>query len=281
MCKGCSLKKSVINHFVLLIFIFGLLGCGAISSGLVKERGSGLKEDDVPVGMVLIPAGEFIMGSTERDGLIGVEIGVDELPQHSVFLPAFFIDRYEVTNREFKAFREETDYPPSALLTKREFTDIYPIPEDNHPVLDVNWFDASAYCRWIGKRLPTEAEWEKAARGTDRRYWPWGNEPDPKKTNTRESGRYWTAPVGTHPMDISPYGGYDMAGNAMEWTDSWYDAYPGSTLNRTAFGKSFKVLKGASWGIEFSPFSRVSHRHSVLAQLAQPDFGFRCAKDEN
>jgi len=271
-------KKRIEKGFVVAVLIFLSMGC--VNKGnRLGDKEKFLNEKNRPKGMVLIPAGKFLMGSTKQDGGIGIDIGVDELPQHTVDLPAFYMDQFEVTNSEYGMFREATGHPASALLTQEDFTSVYPKPEDNHPVLDVNWNDADAFCRWAGKRLPTEAEWEKAARGTDGNFWPWGNEADPGKTNTRESRHFWTHPVGGKKGDVSPYGVYDMAGNAMEWTSSWYDAYPGSPLKRKAFGKSFKVLRGASWGTEFFPFSRVTHRFSVLPGLAQPDFGIRCAKN--
>ena len=271
-------KNRYSEKFILGVFFLILTACGPGMKNLEEAISPNVIEVKIPQGMVYISEGPFLMGSTVKDGLVGIEVGVDEIPQHSVFLKGFFIDRFEVSNKEYRKFRDATGHPASALLTQEEFTRAYPHPEDNHPVIDVNWYDANAYCRWLGRQLPTEAQWEKAARGIDGQIWPWGNETDSGKTNTRESKIFWTKPVGSMVEDVSPYGVFDMAGNAMEWTDSWYDAYPGSTLQRVAFGKSFKVLKGASWGTEFSPFSRTGHRHAVLSQLAQPDFGLRCAK---
>ena len=252
----------------LLVLCVGLSACSLSMSGARHPA-------VVPPGMVLIPAGSFLMGSRPADGLAGLEIGVDELPQHTVTLPDFFIDRYEVTVGGYRTFVEATHRQPPRIWTDKN----YPAPSNDHPVIDVRWADADAYCRWAGKRLPTEAEWEKAARGADGRRWPWGNEWRPGAANVQGDPRHWTAPVGSYPLDVSPYGVYDMAGNAMEWTSSWYAAYPGSTVTRTAFGGDYKVLKGGSWMSPVYPFTHAANRYALMPKWDHPHLGFRCALD--
>jgi iron(II)-dependent oxidoreductase len=204
-----------------------------------------------------------------------MEAGVDEFPQQQVILKAFWIDQYEVTVEQYKRFVKDTGHRAPRIWTDPAYSS--PLP--SHPVIDVSWDDAEAYCRWAGKRLPTEAEWEKAARGTDGRTWPWGNTFDPGKTNTMDSGTRWTVPVGSLEGDISPYGVHDMAGNAMEWTASWYQPYPGSRLQRVAFGEKYRVMKGGAWNTPALPFSRTANRHAVAPKWDHPNHGFRCAKD--
>ena len=230
-----------------------------------------------PEGMVLIPAGEFTMGSDETDGRVGFEVGVDSMPKHPVSVEAFWFDHTEVPVGAYRTFVTATRHEPPAIWKDyKEFG--YPQPADDHPVIDLNFYDAQAYCKWVGKRLPTEEEWEKAARGTAGRIWPWGNQLDLQQLNTEDSKRNWTTPVGSFPEGISPYGVYDMAGNAMEWTSSILKSYPGSPRT-IAPDKKFRILRGGSWGMPANPFARAAHRHYRLADLAQPDFGFRCAKD--
>ena len=226
-----------------------------------------------PSGMVLIPAGPFLMGSAPNPALAWFEQGVDETPQHRVKLPAFWIDRHEVTEDRYADFVRQTGHRAPRLWAAGRPR------RDDHPVIDVSWHDADAYCRWAGKRLPTEAEWEKAARGADGRTWVWGSEYRPGAANLEDGGLGDTAPVGSHPEDVSPYGVYDMTGNAMEWTASWYQAYPGSTLQRDDFGEQYRVLKGGAWTTPPLPFSRAANRHAIAPKWDHPHFGVRCVKD--
>jgi formylglycine-generating enzyme required for sulfatase activity len=235
--------------------------------------------------MVLIPEGSFLMGSRQSDGRVGFEIGIDELPQQEVNLPVFYIDRFEVTVANYKRFLDETGRKPPG---DPRFPEIYPWgrgeepPAElmNHPVIYVTWYDADAYCRWASKRLPKEIEWEKAARGTDGRFWPWGNEFDPQKANVREYGARGTLAVGSFPDGVSPYGVYDMAGNVAEWVEDWYEGYPGSTLVREAFGKVNKVIRGGAWTLFGEPYGRVTHRtRSMNPKKQHRSIGFRCAMD--
>ncbi|MFQ5901543.1 MAG: formylglycine-generating enzyme family protein [Thermodesulfobacteriota bacterium] len=249
------------------------------------------------VEMALIPEGKFIIGSRGDEGILGVDIGVDELPQREIYLKAFYIDKYEVTVGDYKKFAEATGRPLPDLLAAFSPTDSslsrankewrekvnYPPIKDNYPVNDVTYMDAEAYCKWAGKRLPTEEEWEKAARGTDGRIWPWGNKAEVGMANTIEwsNNKVAAVAVGSFPKDVSPYGVYDMAGNVTEWTSSWYEAYPGSEFKRPQFGKKNKVIKGGTWMGPIMPFTRAAHRNpsSLNERNHHPHYGFRCAKD--
>lgn len=235
--------------------------------------------------MVLIPAGEFSMGSSKEqiDGVISkyrrlaAEIQA-EGPSHKVSLDAFEIDRFEVTNELFQLFVEKTGYVTEAEKAGESYTwRTYAEGKPRHPVVKVTWNDAKAFCEWLGKRLPTEAEWEKAARGTEGFIYPWGNEWAPGRANTEEAGHRGTTVVGSFPDGTSPYGVMDMAGNVAEWTSDWYEAYPGSAFKSPYYGQKFRVIRGGGW---FSDESRVrtTERSASSVDLANDDVGFRCAR---
>lgn len=233
---------------VALVFLFWLLGatvCGSAST-----------EDRVPQGMVLIPEGWFIMGSNRWDG--------DEAPERRVYLKAFFIDRYEVTNGRYRRFDPGHRFPPDG---------------EDLPVTDVTWDEALAYARWAGKRLPTEEEWEKSARGTEGRTFPWGEEYGATLCNVRQSLRASPSPGGGFPKDRSPFGVYDLAGNVSEWTASWYQPYPGGASGNDDFGEKFRVIRGSWWDGDFDCTARASYRNFARPDLRSPGIGFRTVKD--
>lgn len=229
-----------------------------------------------PHEMALIPAGEFVRGTNQRLS--------DEGPQHHVWLGDFYIDKYEVTNLQYQRFINDTHRKSPDHFENRTF----PEGKADHPVTLVSWHDAKAYCEAVGKRLPTDQEWEKAARGTDGRTYPWGEVFDITKVN---SPVRWgnlklqgdTTPVGAFDGGVSPYGVHDMSGNVWEWTDSWYLPYPGNTKITENYGEKYKVLKGGSWwdcsfykcGIS----APVYNRSFFLRNTKNKSFGFRCAKD--
>jgi formylglycine-generating enzyme required for sulfatase activity len=244
-----------------------------------------------PKDMVLVPGGEFIMGTDETDPDekaaeygIGKPWLIDEHPAHKVNLPAYYIDKYEVTNARYKQFVEATGRKAPADWSNGQI----PQGRSLYPVEMVNWDDAAAFCRWDGKRLPTEAEWEKAARGTDGRIYPWGNEFDPKKANVGGSAG-GTVAVGSYESGKSPYGVHDLIGNVWEWTSDWYEGYKGSTYKSNDYGNKFKVIRGNSWPTigHFSPEAQMEiagHHSTATFRLyfttdgAVNDVGFRCAK---
>ena len=177
--------------------------------------------------MVEIPAGSFPMGvpQGDRDG------GRDEYPRHDVFVDTFFIDKFEMTNGRYLEFVTATGHrvPQNSKNPTRNLWQGDAIPDSlaDRPVINVDWYDAEAYCAWAGKRLPTEAEWEKAAKGTADRRFPWGNiEPTVKHLNFNQRwiGEKTLMPVGSYEAGKSPFGAYDMAGNVWEWVNDWYDA---------------------------------------------------------
>jgi formylglycine-generating enzyme required for sulfatase activity len=233
--------------------------------------------------MVSIPAGPFWMGNNGRgaDGP-GDE---DEQPLHQVTVEAYSMDVYETTNAMFKEFVDATKYAPPKLWKNGT----YPPGKANHPVTYVSWYDAEEFCRWAGKRLPTEAEWEKAARSPDKRIFPWGNQFDPMKANTPQ---YWmaihqndtadTTPVGSFEAGKSPYGLYDMAGNVYEWVSDWYTQYPGNRFPNDHYGAKNKIVRGGSWydclsyGCGLS--SPTYNRSRFNPDIRNKGFGFRCAK---
>ena len=210
--------------------------------------------------MVMIPGGEFMMGSSNGDP--------DEAPPHPVTVAPFLMDVTEVTNAEFAAFLQATGYQARTVQ----------LGEDDHPVSRVTWDNANDYCAWAGKRLPTEAEWEFAARGTDGRVYPWGNDWDPARANGRESGIRSTVAVGSFPGD-SPFGVLDMAGNVREWTADFYEKYPGSSHYSQFFGK-FRVHRGGGWFDDAGDL-RAANRNGGPPETANDDLGFRCVRDAN
>jgi len=231
-----------------------------------------------PNTMVLIPAGEFTMGTNDRLP--------DEGPEHKVTLPAFYIDKYEVTNLQYKQFIDATNRKSPDHFRNRTFPD----GKADHPVTHVTWYDANDYCQWAGKRLPTDEEWEKAARSPDARVYPWGNDFDISKANTPQRWMVLgkdgdTTPVGAFPGGVNAYGLYDMSGNVWEWTASWYKPYPGNNRITENYGEKYKVLKGGSWwdcsfykcGIS----APLYNRSFFLQSTKNKSFGFRCAKDAN
>ena len=204
----------------------------------------------------LIPAGEFQMGDVFNEG------DSNERPVHTVYLDAFYMDAHEVTVGQYKQFVEATGHRAPDWNRVAAYA-----PTDEHPIIFVSWNDAVAYCEWAGKRLPTEAEWEYAARGgLDGKRYPWGDEaPDRSRANFNgmEGG---TTPVGKYAAN--GYGLYDMAGNVWEWCSDWYGS--GYYASR--------VLRGGSWN--YSPFYlRVANRNSNVPANTHGFFGFRCAQD--
>lgn len=205
----------------------------------------------LPPGMVYVPAGAFIMGSEVGDA--------DETPRHLATTGAYFIDKYEVSNPEYQKFDPTYTFPKG---------------KENFPAC-VTWEQAAAYAKWAGKRLPTEKEWEKAARGTDGRMYPWGNTYDDSFINWDQS----------LPRDSSiarprsPYGCVDMAGDAWEWTNDWYKPYPGNTIPCAAYGEKYKVMRGGS-NFNDMAMMRTTERYYLPPNTTGHYLtGFRCVKD--
>ncbi len=256
----------------LLLLVILFVGCKASSPPSSND-------------MVRVPKGEFIMGSDSVDkDAKALQYGfrkplyANEHPRRSVMLGTFYIDRTEVTNRQYKDFVDKTGHRAPPHWQGGTFPERFA----DHPVVNVSWNDAAAYCKWRKKRLPTEEEWEKAARGTDGRKFPWGNDFDMKKLNAlgKHEG---TMPVGSFPEGASPYGALDMSGNVMEWTSSWYLRYPGNKYDDEDYGEKYRVVRGGGWGgighYSLQVFVSTSYRNMFSPEERFNDLGFRCAKD--
>ncbi|MDP2361701.1 MAG: SUMF1/EgtB/PvdO family nonheme iron enzyme [bacterium] len=237
--------------------------------------------DGAPQDMVLVPAGEFVMGSSA--------VGGDAVPEHTVYLDAYWIDIYEVTNREYKLFCDATSraYPPDPGFSGMSG---YFLNYPQYPVVNVYWADAMAYATWAGKRLPTEAEWERAAKGnTDNRLWPWGNVFNANiggtihhaNTSVTGDGFTYTAPDGNYPTGTSPVGCMDMAGNVWEWCSDWYSSsyYSSSPyLNpQGSVSGTYRVRRGGYWS-SYSSYARCAYRSSDTPTNRTYNIGFRCAR---
>jgi len=213
------------------LLLFTLIGIATIS-----EKQNVFAEDSkAPENMVLVPGGKFLYGENKKE----------------TSLKAFYIDKYEVTNEDYKKIKTEHAFPSK---------------EGKYPVREMSWFDADEYCKGAGKRLPTEEEWEKAARGTTGRKYPWGEKFEAKATNTAEAGGK-VAAVGSFEKGVSPYGVHDMAGNVWEWTDSWFGA-----------DKKYRVMRGGSYFEPGESMAQVTKKLRSIPDDIHEYLGFRCVK---
>ena len=235
--------------------------------------------------MILIPAGEFLMGS---DPSVDKDARDREQPQHSLYLPDYYLAKTPVTNVQYAAFVQATSHaPPDHWEGGKP-----PRGKEDHPVVYVSWHDALAYCRWLAEvtgkpyGLPSEAEWEKGARGSDGRIWPWHNRRDEKRCNSAEGGKGDTTPVGAYPQGASPYGLLDMAGNVWEWPRSLWGEEPGEPSFKYPYDPSdgredldapdivWRVLRGGSW-VSYQGYARCVARAGRYPDFSDYGIGFR------
>jgi formylglycine-generating enzyme required for sulfatase activity len=235
--------------------------------------------------MVYVPAGEFQMGNTEDEieaafqecvSMVGQcerQWFESENPARTLNVAAFFMDITEVTNSQYRQCVAAGACPPPQddhFYSSEDY--------DDYPVVYVRWSDADAYCSWVGKRLPTEAEWEKAARGIDRRKYPWGNEWTTGKANLWDGGVQALMPTNKYLSDVSSFGIIGMGGNVIEWVADWYDAYPGSAYISSDYGQKFRAIRGGSWRNRFIS-ARCASRDRYGPNGWGDNLGFRCVQD--
>ena len=226
--------------------------------------------------MVLIPAGEFLMGS---DPSVDRDAQDDEQPQHTVYLPDYYIAKTPVTNAQYAAFVRSGHDAPSHWMGRQQ-----PPRDEDHPVIEVSWHEAIAYCKWLAEttrkpyRLPSEAEWEKGARGTDGRIYPWGNRWDAKRCTTFEGGGFATTPVRAYPQGASPYDLLDMARNVLEWCSTLLRDYPYQPDDgrEDLEGGRSRVLRGGSRYL-IQSYTRCASRYRNPPDFRSSYVGFRVA----
>ncbi len=257
------MKRTALVTGATLLFV--TITYGPTSAQMEQATNAMPIQDDVE--MVAIPAGEFIMGSDDP------EADDNEKPASKVTVGPFSIDKFEVTNARYTRCME------AGICTRPPNRGYDDSTRANLPVTIVSWQQAVAYCRWVGKRLPTEAEWEKAARGTDGRRYPWGNTFEAERANAGYSVPSIT-PVGNYPKGASPYGVMDMAGNVWEWTSSLYTPYPYDPNDgrEDLNARGSRVERSGSW---YHPVwhARTTRRTAIGHVYRRiNDLGFRCAK---
>jgi formylglycine-generating enzyme required for sulfatase activity len=266
---GRSFRRKHIKQSVAGLLLAGIVASVFFFAIRMRSGTEIVGTDGAPA--TLISTGTFIMGDDE------------ESPRREIFVDAFYLDRYEVTVARYAAFMEDT----GNLKPPDQWDTVDLKNGGDLPVIGVNWQDASSYCRWAGRRLPTEAEWEKAARSNDERRYPWGN--DPPRSESARYGKPYEIPVyregvarvGSHADDRSPFGIFDLAGNVTEWIADWFtESLPAGDVRNPKGPDSgtSKVLRGANW---YEPAERlgVTKRWHANPSTRNDGIGFRCARD--
>lgn len=269
-------KRGIVWLMFITILLWTVSAWGGLVPGFSGKKSMTSQPD---AGMILIAEGPFMMGSSREDvewivrtfHSASREWYQDETPAQEIYLNKYYIDRLEVSNSKYKQYMQATGKNAPKYWDNSRFN------KPDQPVVGVNFQEAMEYCLWAGKRLPSEAEWEKAARGEDSRRFPWGNEPDPTRANVlglKDQHRY-TSSTGNYLKGKSPYGVMDMAGNVWEWTSAWYQPYQNSKHENEMFGQTLKVVRGGSWNSNMD-LARTAVRGKALPKQQQSYIGFRC-----
>lgn len=295
--------KSIVLKISGMLVLWALVMCSPAPLSWAHDNGP---DNPLERDMVFIPAGQFVFGTNQADSAgLAASMGIpkplyqDSQPEQKPFLKGFYIDRHEVTHRRYRKFLEDLPTHPEYQILIEKLGYYAPpqgwqdtrFPEGmaDHPVVWVTWFDAANFCQWAGKRLPTEKEWERAARGTTGRAYPWGNTFETGRANlpNKRGSKVALAPVGSFPKGATPAGVNDLVGNVWEWVDGDYAPYPGNRFQFADFGQGFKVIRGASvsdighfpgdfYARVLKEFAKTGYRQYADPDQGASDVGFRC-----